>query len=369
MNKVETVTPRSGSLAFATPGGIYNATPPRIVFGAGSVNGVADEVRRLGAKRAVVISTPGRQEMAKGVGALLGDLCVGYIPEAISQVPIELAHRGRAKVLEMDADCLVSVGGGASVGLGKAIALELALPIINIPTTYSGSEMTGFCGITIDGVKRMHTSLNMLAKTVIYDPELTLSLPISASASSALNALAHCIDGVYVPTISPMVMLTAAAGTRAIIEGLRRVVKEPGNLDARTQLLYGGYLGGGMLTGGFALQHGLAHTLGGSFGVPHGSAHAVSLPYVTAYNARFAREKLAPIEAELGAATLAGAVWDLLADIGLPTKLTDVGIQESDIDEIVRITVETDNGLNPCPVTTEAVRGVTLAAYAGKRPA
>jgi alcohol dehydrogenase class IV len=369
MNKVETVTAPIRSLNFATPGDIYNATPPRIVFAAGSVNGVADEVRRLGAKRAVVISTPGRQEMAKGVGQLLATVCAGYIPEAVSQVPIELARAGRAKVREMDVDCLVSVGGGASIGLGKAIALELALPIINIPTTYSGSEMTGFCGITIDGVKRMHTSFRMIAQTVIYDPELTVSLPVSASAASALNALAHCIDGVYVPTISPMMMLTAAEGARAIIEGLRWVAEEPQNLEARAQLLYGGYLGGGMLTGGYALHHGLAHTLGGSFGVPHGLAHAVCLPYVTAYNSRFAGEKLAPIEAALGAASLAGAVWDLLADVGLPTKLTEVGIRESDIDEIVRITVETDNGLNPGPVTFESVRGVTVNAFAGKRPA
>jgi maleylacetate reductase len=369
MNKIETKPVPAGTIAFSTPGDIFNATPPRIVFGAGSVRGVADEVRRLGATRAVVISTPGRQKMAKDVGALLGELCVGYIPEAISQVPIELLRTWRAKVSEMNVDCLVSVGGGASIGLGKGIALELGLPIINIPTTYSGSEMTGFCGITIDGVKRMHTSLNMLAATVIYDPELTLSLPVSESASSALNALAHCIDGVYVPTISPMVMLTAAEGTRAIIEGLRRVAAEPQNLEARTQLLYGGYLGGGMLTGGFALQHGLAHTLGGSFGVPHGLSHAVVLPYVTAYNTRFAREKLARIEAAVGTSSLAGAVWDLLDDVGLPTSLEQVGIKESDVDEIARITVEIDNGLNPGPVTFEAVRGITLAALSGKRPA
>lgn len=367
MNKVE-FRASSAPYAFATPGDIYNAVPPRIVFGAGSVKGVADEVRRLGRSRAVVISTPGRKAMAEDVGALLGDLCVGFIPEAISQVPIELLRTWRAKIAEMDVDCLVSVGGGASIGLGKGIALETALPIVNIPTTYSGSEMTGFCGITIDGVKRMHTSLDMLAETVIYDPELTLSLPIAESASSALNALAHCIDGVYVPTASPMVMLTAPESARCIIEGLRRVAAAPQDLDARSQLLYGAYLGGGMLTAGFALQHGLAHTLGGSFGVPHGLSHAVALPYVTAYNARFAREKLARIEAALRGSSLAGAVWDLLVDVGLPTSLKDVGVGEKDVDRIVAITVETDNGLNPGPVTPEAVRGIVEAALAGKRP-
>lgn len=228
--------------------------------------------------------------------------------------------------------------------------------------------MSGFCGITIDGVKRMHTSLRMLAATVIYDPELTLSLPLADSAASAMNALAHCIDGVYVPTISPMIMLTAAEGTRAITHGLRRVAADPGNLEARTELLYGSYIGGGVLTGGFALQHGLAHTLGGSFGVPHGLSHAVVLPYVAAYNARFARARIAMIEAALDVPAIGPAVFALLKDVGLPTSLADVGIGEAQVDDIVRITVETDNGLNPGPVTQDAVRGITLAALRGQAP-
>lgn len=353
---------------FETPGDVYNATPPRIVFAVGAVARVAAEVERLCASRALVVSTPGRQGLAARVADHLGPLCIGTMPEAVSQVPIELARACRERARDMGADCLVSVGGGASVGLGKAIALELALPIIAIPTTYSGSEMTGFCGITIDGVKRMHTSLRMLARTVIYDPELTLTLPHEAGAASALNALAHCIDGVYVPTISPMIALTAAEGARAIITGLRAVTREPQSLAARSELLYGAYLGGGVLTGGFALQHGLAHTLGGSFGVAHGLSHALVLPQVTAYNRGFAEEKIAAIEAALGVPSLAAAVFDLLVAARLPTRLTDVGIEEADVERIVQITVETDNGLNPGPVTLEAVRAITLAALRGERP-
>ncbi len=355
--------------AFVLPGGVYNATPNRIVFGAGTAASIAQEVQRLGCSKALVLSTPGRAKMAAKVVEDLDTLCAGLLPEAVSQVPVELAERGREKARAMGADCLVSIGGGASIGLGKGISLGLNLPIIAIPTTYSGSEMTGFCGITIDGVKQMHTSLSMLATTVIYDPTLSLGLPIDASMSSAMNALAHCVDGIYVSTISEAHRLVAAEGAAIVARATRAVLADPSDLQARTELLYGGHLAGATLSGGFALQHGLAHTLGGSFGVPHGLAHALSLPYVTAFNTRFAPKDVALIGRAMGVENVAGAIHDLLVALGLPVRLSDAGIKDSDIDRIVTITVETDNGLNPAPVTAETVRAVVLAAFEGARPA
>lgn len=368
MQKVTSERALAAGRHFALPGDVYNATPPRIVFGAGTAERVAEEVRRLNCSRALVVCTPGRKAMAESVVAALGGLCVGTLPEAVSQVPIELARRGQAFAREAEADCLISVGGGASIGLGKGIALELALPIIAIPTTYSGSEMTGFCGITIDGVKRMHQSLNMLARTVIYDPALTRSLPVQVSAASALNALAHCVDAVYVPTISPIHRLAAAEGARAVVDGIRAVATAPDDLAGRSELLFGAYLAGAALTGGFALQHGLAHTLGGSFGVPHGESHAVVLPYVTAYNTPHAQAEIAAVGQAMGVENVAGAIYDLLNELGLPLKLADVGVAQGDIERVVAITVETDNGLNPAPVTQEATRGLVEAVSRGERP-
>jgi len=338
------------------------------VFGSGASEKVRDEVIQLGAKRALVLSTPGRGQMASRIADRLGDLCVGILPEAISQVPIELARRGRAHAKEMQADCLVSVGGGASIGLGKGISLELGLPIVAVPTTYSGSEMTGYCGITIDGVKRMHTSLRMLAATVIYDPDLTLGLPVDVSAASALNALAHCVDVVYVPTRSPLVELAAREGARVLAGALPRVAEQPGNLQARTELLYGAFLGGAALTGGFALQHGLAHTLGGSFGVSHGLSHALVLPHVAAYNARFAPSEMGLLAQAMGVTDVGGAIFDLLSELGLPTSLASIGLPQAALDRAAEITVETDNGFNPGPVTREAVRALLDDAYHGRRP-
>ncbi len=354
---------------FATPGGVYNATPSRIVFGAGSLAKVREAVEVYGARRAVIVSTPGRSGLADRVAALLGELCCGTIPEAVSQVPIELAVRGRKLAAEMEADCIVSVGGGASIGLGKGIALDYPRPIVAIPTTYSGSEMTGFCGITIDGVKRMHQSLDMLASTVIYDPELSAGLPLDVSMASAMNALAHCVDAIYVPTVSPIIVAAAYEGAAVLTDAMPRVAANPRDLSARTDLLYGSFLAGAALTGGFALQHGLAHVLGASFGIPHGLSHALVLPHVAAYNARHAPRELARLAAAMGVDNVGAALFDVMVRVGLPKSLAEVGFDAADIPRAAEITMETDNGLNPGPVTLADVRELLDNAHAGRRPA
>lgn len=355
---------------FECPGGVFNATPPRVVFGNGTLSCVGEEVKRLGAKRALVVCTPGRKKMAEKAAEIIGESCIGILPEAVSQVPIELAEMGRERTRQLEADCLVAVGGGASVGLAKGIAYEVKLPTIDIATTYSGSEVTGFCGMTINGVKRMHQSLSMLASTLIYDPELTLSLPVKVSAASAMNALAHCVDAVYVPTVNPVVAIAAAEGAKWVAAGALEVAKKPDDIDARANMLYGAYLSGIALTGGFALQHGLAHVLGGTFHVEHGLAHSAVLPYVAAYNAKFAPEALKPVAASIGieVAELGGAIYDLREKIGLPASLQEIGFVKEDLTTLVNITVDTDNGYNPAPVTKETVSAIVEQMWYGERP-
>jgi maleylacetate reductase len=364
---------------FAHPGGgVYNATPDRVVFGPGSLSLLPDEVDRLGVSRPLVVTTPGRVEMGEQVAAALGDRCAGLLPEAVSQVPIELARRGREDAAGMGADCLVAVGGGAATGLCKGIAYESGLPIIAVPTTYSGSEMTGFCGMTIDGVKRMHESPAMLASVVVYDAELSRQLPVAVTASSAMNALAHCIDAVYLPSISPLLRPAAIEGARVVTSALPAVLAAPADLTARNELLYGAYLGGAALTGGFALQHAVAHTLGGSFGVEHGVAHAVVLPYVTAHLVERAPDALGRVAAAVGTDDLAGHIWDIAVAARLPVRLSDVGIRPEDLEAAVRIAsagesydvnTSLDTSIaNPAPVTEDVVRSILSAAAAGDRP-
>jgi len=309
--------------------------------------------------------------MAERLTEGLSELRVGILAEAISQVPVELAVSGRERAKEVAADCLVTIGGGASTGLGKGISLELGLPIIAIPTTYSGSEMTGFCGITIDGVKRMHKSLRMLATTVIYDSELSLSLPQDISAASALNALAHCIDAVCTPTLSPLLAPAAIQGAHTIFSSLPTVVTHPGDKKARNELLYGAYLSGAVLSGGFALQHGLAHVLGGSFGIEHGLAHALVLPHVVSYNYRDFVEPFNQIANSLQSDNLAGSIFDLLSQSGLPTRLADIGMSETDLDRAAEIAMSTaaeGDSETPSP-DLAVIRAILQHAYDGERPA
>lgn len=357
-------------ISFETPGGIHNQTPSRIVAAPGAFAGLGGEVERLGAHRALIICTPGRTQIAESACEELGSLAVGILAEAQSQVPVELADLGRKRARRFRADCLVAIGGGSSTGLAKAIALGAPTPIVAVPSTYSGSEMTGFCGITIDGVKRMHSSIDMIPKTVIYDAELSTSLPASVTAASALNALAHCIDSAYLATLSPLLRPAAAIGAAVLANNLPLALEHPEDIAVRQRLLYGAFLGGACLSGGFALQHGIAHALGGSFGIEHGLAHSIVLPYVTSYLELHFADALAPIANALGSSHLAGTVFDLLASSGLPTSLAAVGLTHRQLNRVAEIVIETesDGDKSDVELTRDSLDRILSNAFAGTRP-
>ncbi|MBT5667184.1 MAG: iron-containing alcohol dehydrogenase, partial [Rhodospirillaceae bacterium] len=174
----------------------HDSAPGRVVLGAGAIAKLPREVERLGGSRVLVIATPGRADQAESATATLGAMRVGLHAKARMHVPIETAIEGRAEARRLDADCLVTVGGGSAIGLGKGVAIELGVPLLCIVTTYSGSEMTDACGMLDGGRKVMHSSPNMRPKTVIYDPELTVGLPPSISGPSGMNAMAHCVSAI-----------------------------------------------------------------------------------------------------------------------------------------------------------------------------
>ena len=156
---------------------VYEALPSRVVFGVGSLQKLPEEIDKLGATRALVLCTPEQRAIAADIVVMLGARSAGVFDGAVMHVPAEVAAAARDKARRLRADCCVAIGGGSTTGLAKAIALTARLPILAIPTTYAGSEMTPIWGITEGGVKKTGRDVRVLPKTVIYDPALRHRCP------------------------------------------------------------------------------------------------------------------------------------------------------------------------------------------------
>jgi alcohol dehydrogenase class IV len=261
------------------------------------------------------------------------------------------------------------VGGGSTTGLGKAIALESSLPILAIPTTYAGSEMTPIYGITEGGLKKTGRDSRVLPRTVIYDPSLTLGLPSGLSATSGMNAIAHAVEGLYAEDANPITSLLAVEGIRALAQGLPRVVADPRDLEGRSECLYGAWLCGAVLGSvGMALHHKLCHTLGGTFNLPHAETHTVILPHAIAYNRAAVPAALQRAADALGAADAAQGLYALARTLGAPAALKDIGMREADLDRAAQIATQSPY-YNPRPVEYAAIRKLLDDAYHGREPA
>src|SRR5438067_11370468 len=278
----------------------YVALPTRAVCGAGAVAQLAAEVQRLGAKRALLISAPGRAQRGRSISR--GLQVAGIFDQAVMHTPIKAVEAARDMASSVGADCCIAIGGGSTLGFGKAIALSSSLPVLAVPTTYSGSEMTTIWGISEGGAKKTGRDAKVLPKCVIYDPQLTLDLPEATSAASGMNAIAHCCEALYAHDGNPLVSLIAEEGIRALGASLPIIAQAPRDLEARTSALYGSWLAGlSISTTGNAIHHKLCHVLGG-FGLPHAETHSIVLPHAMAYNAAAAPEAMRRIARALGAA-------------------------------------------------------------------
>jgi maleylacetate reductase len=347
---------------------VYNSQPGRVVFGAGSLGQLGREIEILGARRALVLSTPEQRDWAERIAAMLGSRAAGVFDRAVMHVPIETAREARQVAKRLEADCAVCVGGGSTTGLGKAIALESALPILAIPTTYAGSEMTPIYGITEGGLKKTGRDVKVLPRTVIYDPELTLSLPVALSITSGINAIAHAAEGLYAIDANPIMDLMAEEGIRALGRALPLIRANPQDAPARSDALYGAWLCGTVLGNvGMALHHKLCHTLGGSFNLPHAETHTVVLPHALAYNAAAAPVAMTRIARALGGRNAAQAVFDLARDNGAPVSLRQLGMKAEDIARACDIALQNQYP-NPRPLEREAIRALLQNAFEGRRP-
>jgi alcohol dehydrogenase class IV len=341
---------------------------PRVVFGAGSLRQVRHEVELIGAERALVLSTPGQKALAERVVALLGPHAAGVFSGAAMHVPVETVSAAEDVVQSVDANCLVAIGGGSTTGLAKALALDSGVPVIAIPTTYAGSEMTTMYGLTEGGAKRTGRDAAVLPRAVIYDPELSLGLPFAITVVSAINAIAHAAEGLYAPDGNPVIDLFAEEGIRRSAAALPRLQRDPRDLGARGDALVGAWMCGtvmGSVTVG--LHHKLCHTLGGSFGLPHAELHTVVLPHALAYNAPAVPEAMRKIAAALEAPSGPAGVFDLAARHGAATSLQAIGMQRADLDRAVDLAMQAQYP-NPRALERAPLRELLQRAWEGVRP-
>jgi maleylacetate reductase len=348
---------------------VYDQPAARVIFGIGSLDRLPEEVKRLGAQRAIVLSTPEQRAEAEDASRRLGDMAAAIFDRAVMHVPIETAREAREVARQHHADCYVAVGGGSTIGLGKAIALETGMPIVAVPTTFAGSEMTPIYGLTEGGIKKTGRDRKVLPRTVIYDPTLTLTLPVRIAGPSGMNAIAHCIEGLYAQDANPIMTLLAAEGIRALSRSLPIVVKEPKNLEARSDAVYGAWLGGTVLGSvGMAIHHKLCHTLGGTFNLPHAETHTVVLPHAMEFNREAAADAMRIAAEALGVQNAAQGVYDLAARLGAPLALKDIGMPADGLDRAAKLATENPY-YNPRPIEYSGVRQLLENAYYGKRPA
>ncbi|MGB7219962.1 MAG: maleylacetate reductase [Vicinamibacterales bacterium] len=347
---------------------VYEQPARRVIFGVGSLSRLPEEVKRLG-QRALVLSTPEQRQDAENVSRRLGGLSVGVFANAVMHVPVEVARAAREHAKARGADVYVALGGGSTIGLGKAIALETSNPILAIPTTFAGSEMTPIYGLTEGGLKRTARDNRVLPKTVIYDPTLTLTLPARIAGPSGMNALAHCVEALYAPDGNPIVSLMAGEAIRALARSLPFVVGEPANVEARADALYGAWLAGISLGAtSMSLHHKLCHTLGGTFNLAHADVHTVILPHATAYNSGAAPAAMRAIADALGATNAAQGLYDLAGRIGAPRALKDIGMPADGLDKAADLAMQNPY-FNPQPLERSTIRQLLEDAYQGTRPA
>lgn len=347
----------------------YENAPVRVLFGTGTAQFLRAESERIGASRALVLSTPEQQALGQRALDWLGACGAGLFTEAAMHTPVEITERALVALKACRADAVVSIGGGSTIGLGKAIAFRTDLPQIVLPTTYAGSEMTPILGETDNGVKTTRRDARIQPEVVLYDVDLTLSLPAALSITSGFNAIAHAVEALYAVDGNPIASLMAEEGIAAMVRALPRFRADGADVEARTDALYAAWLCGTCLgQTSMALHHKLCHTLGGSFGLPHAPTHCVMLPHVIAYNAAAAADAMDRLSRALGATgDPAGTLHELARWLGAPLSLRALGLKEADIVRAADLAAANPYP-NPRLIERAAIEALLRRAWAGDAP-
>ncbi|WP_207944455.1 maleylacetate reductase [Actinomadura rubrisoli] len=343
----------------------YDALPMRVIFGVGAVHRLAEETRRLGIRRAVVLATPGQAGLAEQARGLLGGIAAGSFVQARMHVPAHTVVEAGQAATQLGADGCVAIGGGSTIGLAKALALRHGLPAVAVPTTYAGSEMTPIWGITDNARKQTGRDRAVLPRTVIYDPELTRTLPVHVSGTSGLNAIAHAMEALYAPDASPVISALAERGIRDLVRALPAIKADHTDITARSTALEGAWLCGACLGATtMGLHHKLCHVLGGRLGLPHAETHAVMLPHVAAFNLTAAPAARDALRRALATVSPARALAELAVRLGTPRTLKDLGVTGPALPGVID-EVLAHPYANPHPLNRESLRALLQNALDG----
>lgn len=374
----------------------------KIVFGKGSFAGLAEHLAELKISRPLVVLDGNLAGAGFGgkVADLLEQAKIGHVlfDKATPEPPLELADEGAKLALRKKCDGIVGIGGGSAMDLAKAVSVLAAhrgkaedylglnrvpgpgLPKVMIPTTAgTGSEVT-FTAVFIRKKLKKKEGMNspyLYPELALLDPELTLTLPPHATATTGIDALCHAIESYTSVNASPMSEMISLEAIGLISDNLRTAVHDGGNLDAREAMLLGSlYAGLGLANAGVTAVHSLSYPLGGKYGVSHGLANTIMLPRVMAFNLPGAREKFVDIAETMGenvddlplreAAYLAvEAVESLIEDCGVLTTLEELKIPEEDFPELAKaaMTVARPLANNPCKMTLDDMVEIYQECY------
>lgn len=350
---------------------VYTTSPSHVIFGPAGESAfqLLDLLERRELHAALILSTPGQSEKAATLARALAPNTVGVFSRATMHTPIEITQQAVQAAKDLKADNIVSIGGGSTIGLGKAISIRTGLPHICIPTTYAGSEMTPILGETVDGIKTTRRDIAIIPDTVIYDVSLTMSLPPNISITSGINAIAHAAEALYAPDTNPIFRLMAKEGMGALSQALPIIAMSPQDSEARRKALYGAWLCGVCLgSTAMALHHKLCHTLGGSFNLPHAETHTILLPHTFAYNSPVVPRAGRDLADALGDADRdpVRALNNLLDRLGVSRALSDYGLREDDLGRAASIAVRNSYG-NPRKVEEGQIQELIRRAWAGEQ--
>jgi maleylacetate reductase len=348
---------------------VYNMNAGRVLFGAGTLASLKNEVERLGLSRVLLLATPQQEKAALELAKQIGARASGVFARAQMHAPVEVTTAAMSVVRDRAIDGLVAVGGGSTTGLAKAIARRTDLPQIVAPTTYAGSEMTPILGETESGKKVTRTDPIVLPKVVIYDVNLTLTLPVALSVASGMNAVAHAVEALYAREANPVISLMAEEAIRVMARALPRIAQKLDDIDARADALYAAWLAGICLGSvGMALHHKLCHTLGGMFNLPHAETHTAILPHALAFNAPAVPEAMNRIGRALGSRDPSGTLFELPTSLGAEMRLSGLGMPDDGIEPAMTAALSNPYW-NPRPLEAAGIGALLRSAHDGVRPA